>query len=210
MKTRTAWTSPPGRSPAAAPLRGWMDQSRIAFFIKKDPAPLCGGLCPGDSTLIRVAEKSSAWTKSWRCGVPAEDTATWTSFFIKKAEDFDIVECTTPLRGHLHPLCGRRDADDKVEPSGHRTAARRTLSRRFDFDPSIRAAEQRLDFVPAEKSRRDSGGRHSLVRTPTLRMHPPGHRTARTLSRRRTSPLRGSKSNRRDKVLRTAVRGLFL
>jgi hypothetical protein len=25
-------------------------------------------------------------------------------------------------------------------------------AKRFDFDPSIRAAEQRLDFVPAEKS----------------------------------------------------------
>jgi hypothetical protein len=45
----SAWTKS-WRS--AAPLRGWMDQSRITFFIKKDPAPRCGGLCPGGSTLI--------------------------------------------------------------------------------------------------------------------------------------------------------------
>jgi hypothetical protein len=41
-------------------------------------------------------------------------------------------------------------------------------SRRFDFDPSIRKAEHRLDFVPAEKSRRCRCTRTALRRTPHL------------------------------------------
>jgi hypothetical protein len=66
MTSSNARTSPPGRSPAAAPLRGWMDQSQIAGT--KSSAQRCGVQAKqSDSTLIHPsAQRSSGWTSSRR------------------------------------------------------------------------------------------------------------------------------------------------
>jgi hypothetical protein len=68
-----------------------MDQSRIAFFIKKD---------------VRVAV-SSAWTKSWRCGVLADGVFFYKKFYkksgcIRNADVRFAVSFTSPP-GHPHP-----------------------------------------------------------------------------------------------------------
>jgi hypothetical protein len=102
---------------SAAPLRGWMDQSRIAgtksrrcpggghrFFKKKDKVQPLRGWMTKSNRRDPAKRMSSAWTKSWRCGV----------FFYKKS-DSTLIHPSAKRSSGPPGLCPpQRVAEDKV------------------------------------------------------------------------------------------------
>jgi hypothetical protein len=130
----------------------------VSFFIKKAgaltesnrTAPLRGGLCPGGG-LLRYADQSRTAS---RCpgGRPLR---------VVLRRDKVLREA---VRCGCTRLCQSREGNsaicwDKVQASApHRCAEdiRFAGSRRFDFDPSIRAAAGLRPGGVAEKSRRRS------------------------------------------------------